>query len=114
MQEIIFRLFGYSMCKSSRKTKFIQTQPPEQRDGLLKPNIENLQDDKSIFFPNIIEYYENRPDALEHISLAHFAAYYEYFQVMYCTLIYCTVVKCILYCTVLNYTVMYCIFSIFK
>ena len=84
MQEIIFHLFGYSMCKSSRKTKFIQTQPPEQRDGLLKPNIENLQDDKSIFFPNIIEYYENRPDALEEISLAHFAAYYEYFKVMYC------------------------------
>ena len=27
MQEIIFRLFGYSMCKSSRKSKFIQTQP---------------------------------------------------------------------------------------
>ena len=41
------------------------------------------RDDESIIFPNIIEYYENRPDALEEISLAHFAAYYEYFKVMY-------------------------------
>ena len=80
MQEIIYRLFGYSMCSASRKCKFIQTQPPEQRDGLMKPNIENLKEDESIFFPNIIEYYQNRPESLEGISLAHFAAYYEYFQ----------------------------------
>merc|ERR1712030_146723 len=80
MQEIIYRLFGYSMCSSSRKCKFIQTQPPEQRDGLLKPNIEKLKEDESIFFPNIIDYYQNRPDTLHEISLAHFAAYYEYFQ----------------------------------
>ena len=62
------------------QSKFIQTQPPEQRDGLLKPNIENLQDDESIFSPNIIEYYQNRPDSLETFSIASFAAYYEYFQ----------------------------------
>ena len=79
MQEVIFRLFGYAMCKKSRVYKVIQTQPPEQRDGLMKPNIEKLKDDESIFQHNIIEYYENRPESLEGISLAHFAAYFTHF-----------------------------------
>ena len=39
MQEVIYRLLGYHMCAASRKNKFIQTQPPEKRDALLKPNI---------------------------------------------------------------------------
>lgn len=42
-QEVIFHLFGYSLCSSSRKSKFIQTQSPEERDGVMKPNIENLK-----------------------------------------------------------------------
>ena len=77
---IIFYPFGYSICSSSRKKTFIQTPPPEQRDDLLKLNIENLQDDESIFSPNIIEYYQNRPYSLETFNIASFAAYYEYFQ----------------------------------
>merc|ERR1711955_84915 len=72
MQEVIFRLFGYNMCSSSRKKKFIQTLPPEKRDGLLKPNIEELDDKDDIFCYNIIDYYQNRPDSLEDISLASF------------------------------------------
>merc|ERR1711962_51248 len=82
MQEVIFRLFGYSMCSSSRKKKFIQTLPPEKRDGLLKPNIEELDDKDDIFCYNIIDYYQNRPDSLEDISLASFAANYEYYKTM--------------------------------
>merc|ERR1712121_450387 len=74
MQEVIFRLFGYSMCCSSRKKKFIQTLPPEKRDGLIKSNIEELDDKDNIFCYNIIDYYQNRPDQLEDISLASFAA----------------------------------------
>merc|ERR1711989_17741 len=80
MQEVIFRLFGYNMCSSSRKKKFIQTLPPEKRDGLLKPNIEELDDKDDIFCYNIIDYYQNRPDSLEDISLASFAANYEYYK----------------------------------
>ena len=53
---------------------------PKQRDGLIKPNIENLKQDESVFFQNIINYFQNRPDGLEGISLAQFAAYYEYFK----------------------------------
>merc|ERR1711955_200376 len=82
MQEVIFRLFGYSMCCSSRKKKFIQTLPPEKRDGLIKPNIEELDDKDDIFCYNIIDYYQNRPDSLEDISLASFAANYEYYKTM--------------------------------
>merc|ERR1712082_484438 len=82
MQEVIFRLFGYSMCSSSRKKKFIQTLPPEKRDGLIKPNIEELDDNDDIFCYNIIDYYQNRPDSLEDISLASFAANYEYYKTM--------------------------------
>merc|ERR1712243_488136 len=80
MQEVIFRLFGYNMCSSSRKKKFIQTLPPEKRDGLIKPNIEELDDKDDIFCYNIIDYYQNRPDSLEDISLASFAANYEYYK----------------------------------
>merc|ERR1712121_49059 len=82
MQEVIFRLFGYSICCSSRKKKFIQTLPPEKRDGLIKPNIEELDDKDDIFCYNIIDYYQNRPDSLEDISLASFAANYEYYKTM--------------------------------
>ena len=57
MQEVIFRLFGYAMCSSSRKNKFIQTQPLEKWDGLLKANIGELGDDEEIFHYNIIDYY---------------------------------------------------------
>ena len=69
-----------SMWLSSRKCNFIQTQPPKQRDSLIKPNIENLKEYESIFFPNIIDYYKNRSDSLEGISLAHFAVFYEYYK----------------------------------
>ena len=68
---------GIFNCSSSRKNKFIQTQPPEKRDGLLKPNIEELEDNDNIFFHNIIDYYQSRPDSLKDVSLASFAADYE-------------------------------------
>merc|ERR1712215_37317 len=54
--------------------------PPEKRDGLLKPNIEELDDKDDIFCYNIIDFYQNRPDSLENISLASFAATYEYYK----------------------------------
>merc|ERR1712101_15812 len=82
MQEVIFRLFGYNMCSSSCKKKFIQTLPPDKRDGLIKPNIKELDDNDKIFCYNIIDYYQNRPDSLEDISLASFAANYEYYKTM--------------------------------
>ena len=78
MQELIFRLFGFTMCSASRKHKFIQTKPPEKRDGLLKANIDKLADGDDVFCNNIIDYYQCRPDCLQNITLAAFAADYEY------------------------------------
>merc|ERR1712102_81640 len=72
MQEAIFRLFGYY--------KFIQTQQPEKRDALLKPNIEQLGDDDDVFYHNIIDYYQSRPSSLENLTLASFAADFEYYK----------------------------------
>ena len=46
----------------------------------MKPNIEKLGNDEDIFFNNIIDYYQSRPDSLENISLAIFAADYEYYK----------------------------------
>ena len=65
MQEVIFRLFGYAMCKSSRKNKFIQTQAPEKWDGLLKGYLDQLGDNDQVFCYNIIDYYQARPESLK-------------------------------------------------
>merc|ERR1712105_113786 len=65
-----------------KENKFIQTQPPEKQDALLKPNIEELQDNGNIFFHNIIDYYQSRPDSLENLTLASFATNYEYYKTM--------------------------------
>ena len=48
----------------------------------MKPNIEELDDNEDIFCYNIIDYYQNRPDSLEQITLASFAANYEYYKTM--------------------------------
>ena len=78
MQKVIFRLFGYVMYQASRKNKFIQTQPPEKCDALLKPYIEELWENEDVFYLNIIDYYQNRPDILDNISLVSFAADFEF------------------------------------
>ena len=48
----------------------------------MKPNIEELEDNDNIFFHNIIDYYQSRPDSLKDVSLASFAADYEYYKTM--------------------------------
>ena len=70
------------MLRFKKKNKFIQTQALEKRDALLKPNIGELDDNDDIFCPNIIDYYQNRPDFLEGLTLAAFAADYEYFKIL--------------------------------
>ena len=82
LHEMVYRLLGLSMCKSSRKHKFINTCPPSKRDGLLKPNIESLDDDESVFFPNIIEYYQKRASTprMDNMCLAEFVADFEIYD----------------------------------
>lgn len=76
-QEITYRALGLGMCVSSRVTKFINTNKPEERDGLLKGNLDTLQDDENPFMNGIIDYYVNRPSELEELTLSDFCAEYD-------------------------------------
>ena len=60
IQETIYRILSLPMTKSSVKVKFISTIHPHFRDGLLKSDIETLQDGESIFHNSPHKYYESR------------------------------------------------------
>ena len=62
IQEAVYRLLGLPMTKSSIAVKYLSTVHPNFRDGLLKGNIEDLEDNESIFHNSPQDYYENRPD----------------------------------------------------
>ena len=49
------------MIKSSVKIKYVNTSHPDKRDGLLKGNLEDLEEGESPFHNNIFTYYQNRP-----------------------------------------------------
>ena len=49
------------MIKSSVKVKYVNSCHPDKRDGLLKANLDNLEEGESPFHNNIFTYYENRP-----------------------------------------------------
>ena len=61
IQEGCYRLLGLSMVKSSVRVKFVHTNHPSKRDGLLKGNLSELDPNDSPFHFNIINYYESRP-----------------------------------------------------
>ena len=62
VQEAIYRLLGLSMTKSCVKVKYLSTIHPNFRDGLLRGNIEDLEENESIFHSSPQDYYENRPE----------------------------------------------------
>ena len=53
-------MLSLPMTKSSIKVKYLSTIHPHFRDGLLKGNIEELDDDESVFHSSPHQYYENR------------------------------------------------------
>ena len=63
IQECIYRLLGLPMAKFSVKVKYVSSNRPSQRDGLLRRNLEDLTDEESIFYPSVHQYYERRPEA---------------------------------------------------
>ena len=85
IQETIYRLLGLAMSKFSSKVKFLSTSHPNYRDGLLKGNLDELNEDDSIFHMSAHQYYENRPVNTmqntsinwEEMTLAEFWANYE-------------------------------------
>ena len=65
IQEAIYRLLGLTMARFSVKVKYVNTSHPHARDGLLRRDLDNVDDDDSIFYPSIHKYYESRPDTWE-------------------------------------------------
>ena len=62
IQECIYRILGLPMAKFSVKVKYVNTSAPNQRDGLLRRNLDELTEHDAIFYPSIHEYYERRPN----------------------------------------------------
>ena len=78
-QEACYILLQLCMRKSSRQVVFVNTNLPEERVFLLKPQsvIENMDDDdENVEARGLITRYEERPDSLESIALADFACWY--------------------------------------
>ena len=61
IQEAVYRLLGLPMTKCSRKVKYLSCTHPNFRDGLVKGNLENEDDDVDPFHNSPHLYYENRP-----------------------------------------------------
>jgi len=57
------------MTQFSRKIKYLSTTSSESRDGILKPNLDELEEGESPFLKSAVEYYEKRPNILENLTL---------------------------------------------
>ena len=78
-QEACYILLQLCMRKSSRQVIFVNTNLPEERVFLLKPQsvIENMDDnDENVEARGLITRYAERPDSLENICLADFSWWY--------------------------------------
>ena len=60
IQEAIYRILSLPMTKSTIKVKYISTIHPHFRDGLLRADLDSLEENDSIFHPGLHQYYENR------------------------------------------------------
>ena len=97
-QEAVYRILGLPMTKSSVVVKYLSTVHPDFRDGLLKSNIEEIEDNESLFHNSASDYYQARPnesneqnviynemeladDYWENLSLAEFWSQYD---IVYC------------------------------
>ena len=78
-QEAAMRILSIPMKKMSRTVTFINTDPLSNRTAILKPKavLETMDDDdEDIFQGNIILRYAVRPERLDNMCLASFAANY--------------------------------------
>jgi len=80
-QEAVYRLLSLPLVKGSRQIVFVPTDLPENRTKLLKPMkvIQELYDDEEDLYQlDILDKYQLRPDSIENVCLADFAANYRY------------------------------------
>ena len=79
-QEAVYVVLQLPMRKASRSVAFINTSPPAERVELLKPlsEIENLSDDcEEIQSGGLLRRYIERPECMQNITLADWAAWYD-------------------------------------
>ena len=69
IQEAVYRLLSLPMTKSSVAVKYLSTVHPNFRDGLLRGDIEDLEEGDSIFHNSPHDYYQNRPDNSDEIDV---------------------------------------------
>ena len=78
-QEAVYRILSLPLKMLSRKVVFVNTSPKQERVSLLKPadQLANLDtDSEDIYQTSLIDRYAARPDSLNNICLAEFAANY--------------------------------------
>ena len=79
-QEAVYIILQLPMRKSSRNVIFVNTSPPAERVDLLKPlsEIEKMSDEsEEIHSGGLLKRYVERPDILQNITLADWAAWYD-------------------------------------
>ena len=78
-QEATFRLLSIPLKQSSKAVVFVNTSSKDKRVSLLKPKqvLEEMNDDdEDIFHKSLTDRYVARPDNINHLCLAEFAASY--------------------------------------
>jgi hypothetical protein len=78
-QEAAYCILSIPMKKLSRTVVFINTDPPSDRVAIVKTKEQLLgkdDDDSDIFQTSMIDRYATRPNSLEQLCLAEFAANY--------------------------------------
>ena len=79
-QEAVYRVLLMPLRRCSRTTIFLNTDHKDSRDLLLLPFalLNTYRNDENVYCKNIIDRYAARPQNLEDMSLAEFAANYTY------------------------------------
>jgi hypothetical protein len=80
-QEAAYCVLGLPLSMCSRDVEYINTSIPEERVKITK-SLQELRklppNSTEMTVPGMLNHYENRPDELERVSLAQFAAYWTY------------------------------------
>ena len=78
-QEAVYRILSLPMKQLSRSVVFVDTNPKDERIAVLKDNVSLSQlddDDTNVFRKSLIDRYQHRPQQLQSMCLAAFAATY--------------------------------------
>ncbi|XP_011214163.2 uncharacterized protein LOC105233708 [Bactrocera dorsalis] len=80
-QEAAYNILGLHLSEESNREIFINTSQPNNRVRMLKPRreLDALQENSTdIYVPSVLDHYSQRPDQLEELCLADFAAWFRF------------------------------------